>query len=262
MKPINIKKQKTAASKSSNQVLWDGPDIPCINLCEGDTITDVVYKLATEVCKMMEALDVSNPDNYDLSCMDIAHCDKITFQQLLQALIDQVYCENGNGGGGNSGGNSGDGGNTGTPSENCCDDLHYIPHTVFYKEEHFLPSQEEWFIDLSSTDFQATEDGVYELFFITDVRFTEDFTQNYQLPFRVFKDNVLLPNLTRTLNIAPHDSSIGNYDMAGSIPVTVFGSNIQLILGEVLRVNLGGSPEQGGVPTGLANTIIKITKIG
>ena len=37
-------------SISSNCVIWQGPDISCINLCNGDTISDVTAKLAELVC--------------------------------------------------------------------------------------------------------------------------------------------------------------------------------------------------------------------
>ena len=49
MKPLNLDKS-TCNPISSNCVIWGGPDIECINLCKGDTITDVTYKLALELC--------------------------------------------------------------------------------------------------------------------------------------------------------------------------------------------------------------------
>lgn len=47
---------------SSNCVIWQGPNIACINLCTGDSVSDVVYKLATEVCEMKAQLDLSEVD--------------------------------------------------------------------------------------------------------------------------------------------------------------------------------------------------------
>lgn len=47
---------------SSNCVIWQGPAIACINLCNGDTVTDVVYKLATEICALKEQLDLTDLD--------------------------------------------------------------------------------------------------------------------------------------------------------------------------------------------------------
>lgn len=47
---------------SSNCVIWQGPNITCINLCTGDSVSEVVYKLATEVCAMKAQLDLSDVD--------------------------------------------------------------------------------------------------------------------------------------------------------------------------------------------------------
>lgn len=89
MKPLNLDKS-TCNPISSNCVIWGGPDIECINLCKGDTITDVTYKLALELCKIMELLNITN---YDLACLDLA-CAPDDFNSLLQAIINKL-CEEG-----------------------------------------------------------------------------------------------------------------------------------------------------------------------
>lgn len=71
---------------SSNCVIWQGPDIACINLCKGDTVSDVVAKLATELC---EILDYVNLSAYDLSCLDLA-VQPTTFEQLIQLIITRI----------------------------------------------------------------------------------------------------------------------------------------------------------------------------
>lgn len=86
MKPLNLD-NKPCSPISSNCVIWQGPDIPCIKLCTGDTVSDVVFKLATELCTIMDQLNVSN---YDLACFDLASCTPQTFQELLQFLINQI----------------------------------------------------------------------------------------------------------------------------------------------------------------------------
>ncbi len=45
---------------SSNCVIWDGPDINCIGICKGDTVSDIVYKIAKQVCEVTEGLDVNS----------------------------------------------------------------------------------------------------------------------------------------------------------------------------------------------------------
>ena len=90
MKPLNI---NTAGCDpiSSNCVIWQGPDIPCIKLCKGDTISDVVYKMATELCTVLEALDVTT---YDLpaACFPNQSCSPADFHDLIQIIINKVCC--------------------------------------------------------------------------------------------------------------------------------------------------------------------------
>jgi hypothetical protein len=86
MKPLNLD-NRPCSPTSSNCVIWQGSDIPCINLCTGDTISDVVFKLATELCAVMETLKITN---YDLSCFNLTACPPDTFQELIQFLIEQI----------------------------------------------------------------------------------------------------------------------------------------------------------------------------
>jgi hypothetical protein len=86
MKPLNYD-NSPCSPISSNCVIWQGPDIPCIKLCAGDTISDVTAKLATELCAVLETLNVSN---YDLSCFNLVACDPNDFQALIQFLIEQI----------------------------------------------------------------------------------------------------------------------------------------------------------------------------
>lgn len=73
---------------SSNCVVWQGPDIPCINLCTGDSVSDVVAKLATELCTL---LDQTSLTNLDLSCLNLASQDVPTdFSELQQLIIDEL----------------------------------------------------------------------------------------------------------------------------------------------------------------------------
>jgi hypothetical protein len=88
MKPLN-NDNPTCNPISSNCVIWQGPDIACIKLCKGDSISEVTYKLALELCKIMETLNVSN---YDLSCFGLIECPPDDFKQLIQLLIKRI-CE-------------------------------------------------------------------------------------------------------------------------------------------------------------------------
>jgi hypothetical protein len=88
MKPLNLDNSPCSPT-SSNCVIWQGPNIPCIKLCTGDTVSDVIFKLATELCTIIEQLNVSN---YDLSCFASTACPPADFQALIQFLINQI-CE-------------------------------------------------------------------------------------------------------------------------------------------------------------------------
>lgn len=86
MKPLNIDKTG-CTNMSSNCVVWQGPDIECINLCKGDSVTEVVYKLALELCKLMDTFDLKN---YDLKCFSSGVCQPQNFQDFINILINKV----------------------------------------------------------------------------------------------------------------------------------------------------------------------------
>jgi hypothetical protein len=86
MKPLNLD-NSPCSPISSNCVIWQGPNIPCIKLCTGDTISDVIEKLATELCAVLDTLNVTN---YDLSCFNLVACDPNNFQALIQFLIERI----------------------------------------------------------------------------------------------------------------------------------------------------------------------------
>ena len=92
---------------SSNCVTWQGPNISCINLCKGDTISDVVSKLATELCEIQTSLDISG---INLSCLELTTAPTDT-NGLFQVLVNQICSLDGRvdtleGGSGSSGSTS------------------------------------------------------------------------------------------------------------------------------------------------------------
>lgn len=82
-------------SISSNCVIWQGPDIACIDLCNGDTITEVVAKLAEKLCDILDGGIVANPDltGLDLTCLAIPGLPPETLVEILQAMVNQI-CAN------------------------------------------------------------------------------------------------------------------------------------------------------------------------
>lgn len=92
MKPIasNIN-NNTSVVSSSNDVLWQGGDLPVINLCKGDSISDVVQKAAAVLSGIKEELDLSD---LDLQCIfdQCATCPNPskTLHTVLTLLITKV----------------------------------------------------------------------------------------------------------------------------------------------------------------------------
>ena len=86
-------------STSSNCVVWQGPDLDCINVCDGDTISIVLAKMAERLCTLTSQdctleLDISS---ILLKCLEeyIAAnslSDPQTIQELMQIIIDKL-CE-------------------------------------------------------------------------------------------------------------------------------------------------------------------------
>lgn len=91
MKPLNYDNSPCSPT-SSNCVIWQGPDLDCIKLCKGDTISDVIANLAAELCNVMDQLSITN---YDLSCFNLVGCKPETYQELLQFLIEQICLSQG-----------------------------------------------------------------------------------------------------------------------------------------------------------------------
>ena len=92
MQPIKSNLNKDNCSPvSSNCVIWQGPDLVCINLCTGDSISDVVYKLAVEICDLKDQLNLTD---LDLKCL-VDNCitcpdPEKTLGIVLQLLINKV----------------------------------------------------------------------------------------------------------------------------------------------------------------------------
>jgi hypothetical protein len=83
-------------SISSNCVIWQGPDISCINLCNGDTISDVTAKLAELVCDLITDGVAANPNltGLDLSCLNIPGTTPTTLVPVLQEMVNAICIKN------------------------------------------------------------------------------------------------------------------------------------------------------------------------
>ena len=94
MVPIRSNSEKENCSPvSSNCVIWQGPDLTCINLCKGDSVSDVVYKLAVELCQIQESTNITAVD-FDCLLTECANTPnpEATIAAILQLIIDNVCC--------------------------------------------------------------------------------------------------------------------------------------------------------------------------
>jgi len=87
IQPTNT--QAGCSPVSSNCVLWQGPDIPCIDLCRGDSISDVTFKVATEICTLVSQLSLTTP-GFDLSCFPPICPKPENIHDLIQFILDQL----------------------------------------------------------------------------------------------------------------------------------------------------------------------------
>jgi len=90
MIPTNTGKTNPCDPISSNCVIWQGPDIPCINICNGDTISDVTAKIGEELCDLVAGTCLCDPDmsTIDLSCIGTGSAG--TIQEVTQQIIDYL----------------------------------------------------------------------------------------------------------------------------------------------------------------------------
>jgi hypothetical protein len=71
---------------SSACVIWQGPTIPCINLCSGDAIDEVVFKLATYLCELSK--NIFDIENIDFACLVGEETIPPTnLEELIQLMI-------------------------------------------------------------------------------------------------------------------------------------------------------------------------------
>jgi hypothetical protein len=84
----SLAKQQGCSPVSSNCVVWQGPDLDCIGLCHGDTVSDVIAKMAQILCDLINELDISN---FDFTCLlTNGVVQPSNIQELIQLIIDQL----------------------------------------------------------------------------------------------------------------------------------------------------------------------------
>lgn len=227
-RPININKE-TCSPVSSNCVIWQGPNIPCLNLCKGATVTEVVYELATKFCNLYAQFD---PESYNYDCLNIDGCPPETFQDLFQTLINRVC----------------DLLNAQEPNTDCCDT--FIPRTAYYATNRLGGIGSGVVTDMTYT-IPAGGQGVYEVDFTADAVITS----GEGLEVNVFKNGVAVDTIARkTAQV-----SVSDPEAEITFPVRLFVSEIPATVGDTIDVRLVTSSASDAF---LNFGVVKILKIG
>ncbi len=77
-------------STSSNCVVWQGPDLTCVDVCHGDTVSDIIAKLCDTLANTTSEAPGVNIDTINQLCIEEKHGRSNTIQQLLQNIITEV----------------------------------------------------------------------------------------------------------------------------------------------------------------------------
>lgn len=94
MKPYSSSSEKENCSPvSSNCVEWQGPFIECINICKGDSVSDIVYKLSEKVCNIEGGTTITD---VNLACI-LEACPSLsaptgTLGSILQTIANGLCC--------------------------------------------------------------------------------------------------------------------------------------------------------------------------
>ena len=95
MIPTNSNSTSTCDPISSNCVIWQGEDLTCVNVCQGDTISDVVSALCTQLT-ILQATDSSGVtfDITDINQSTLSGTPATNLTELIQLMIDNIVINN------------------------------------------------------------------------------------------------------------------------------------------------------------------------
>ena len=89
-------KNGCGTSTSSNCVIWQGPDIPCLNLCNGDTVSSVIAKMGESLCDIVNGINTQtdaeiNISDFSFRCLEDQTGDTYdNFPALIDAMVAEL----------------------------------------------------------------------------------------------------------------------------------------------------------------------------
>lgn len=88
MRPKHTKDTGCPDSLSSRCVIWNGPVIPCLDICNGDSLTDAMWAVADKVCTISDDIDLSDLDLHCLLDLCESCPGEKTIKTIIQLLLD------------------------------------------------------------------------------------------------------------------------------------------------------------------------------
>jgi hypothetical protein len=99
-RPLQNIGKKGCIPTSSKCIVWEGPALECIDICKGDTIEDIIYKVANYVCNLnLECCPITATDlaNIEFTCQIPAFSDNTYFidahnvYEFLEQICSWIY---------------------------------------------------------------------------------------------------------------------------------------------------------------------------
>lgn len=105
MIPTNSNNITNCDPISSNCVIWQGPDLECVEICTGDTISNVVAALCTELINLQTIVNTGIEFNIaNINQSTLVGLTATNLEELIQLIIDNIILNQNQGGNGSSGG--------------------------------------------------------------------------------------------------------------------------------------------------------------
>ena len=107
MIPTNSNNLTNCDPISSNCVIWQGPDLPCVEICTGDTISTVIAALCTELQLLQTLIENGGGSTFNIANIDQSELSggpATNLEELIQLMITNIVLNQG--GGSSSGGGS------------------------------------------------------------------------------------------------------------------------------------------------------------
>lgn len=97
MIPTNSNNPNNCDPISSNCVVWQGPDLDCVNVCQGDTISDVIAALCTQLTLLQTLVGSGNTEFNiaNINQSELTGTPATNLEELIQLMIDNIILNQG-----------------------------------------------------------------------------------------------------------------------------------------------------------------------